>query len=273
MNGLDDPIARALPSAFGPSQATSWSARAAQSERVRAVAVCFAGRCLRPLGYVEVKVGTSCTTRTCDLLLRRQALSSTELTRYVTGAERGLRSPDARAFNAPLYRLSYLGKKIPSGHGFRRRPIVAADFRLRSRELHAGSCSIRIPLRLCPHASASSGVGVSLHRGWLRPGSRGRGPPCTSRAAHTRLRTAECMGTAEVRRSTALVERGLAFRASCRTLSGQYRRMSCGKLLKSCGSEESRPSRRCAKVGPAKQKARFLSEAGPLGYRARRACA
>jgi hypothetical protein len=30
----------------------------------------------------------------------------------VSGAERGLRSPDARAFNAPLYLLSYLGKLI-----------------------------------------------------------------------------------------------------------------------------------------------------------------
>jgi hypothetical protein len=28
----------------------------------------------------------------------------------VAGTERGLRSPDARAFNAPLYLLSYLGK-------------------------------------------------------------------------------------------------------------------------------------------------------------------
>ena len=28
----------------------------------------------------------------------------------MSGAERGLRSPDARAFNAPLYLLSYLGK-------------------------------------------------------------------------------------------------------------------------------------------------------------------
>ena len=30
----------------------------------------------------------------------------------MSGAERGLRSPDARAFNAPLYLLSYLGKLI-----------------------------------------------------------------------------------------------------------------------------------------------------------------
>ena len=28
----------------------------------------------------------------------------------MSGAERGLRSPDARAFNGPLYLLSYLGK-------------------------------------------------------------------------------------------------------------------------------------------------------------------
>ena len=30
----------------------------------------------------------------------------------MAGTERGLRSPDARAFNAPLYLLSYLGKLI-----------------------------------------------------------------------------------------------------------------------------------------------------------------
>lgn len=30
----------------------------------------------------------------------------------MSGAERGLRSPDARAFNAPLYLLSYLGNLI-----------------------------------------------------------------------------------------------------------------------------------------------------------------
>ena len=75
----------------------------------------------------------------------------------MSGAERGLRSSDAGAFNAPLHLLSYLGKLIwrlvrdsnprlptrqagtlateltrqrnPSGHGFRRRPLVAADFR------------------------------------------------------------------------------------------------------------------------------------------------
>ena len=38
------------------------------------------------------------------------ALDPAELTRHLPGAERGLRSPDARAFNAPLYRLSYLGE-------------------------------------------------------------------------------------------------------------------------------------------------------------------
>ena len=38
------------------------------------------------------------------------ALDPAELTRHLPGAERGLRSPAARAFNAPLYRLSYLGK-------------------------------------------------------------------------------------------------------------------------------------------------------------------
>jgi hypothetical protein len=30
----------------------------------------------------------------------------------MSGAERGLRSPGARAFNAPLYLLSYLGQLI-----------------------------------------------------------------------------------------------------------------------------------------------------------------
>lgn len=139
-------------------------------ERVRAVAVCFAGRCLRPLGYVEMKDGTSCTIRTCDLL-RRQALPSTELTRSATGAERGLRSPDARAFNAPLYRLSYLGKS-PSGHGFRRRPIVAADFRLRSvsstqapvqDESHFGCVHTRAPRQAS--VSRCTGAGLDLGPG------------------------------------------------------------------------------------------------------------
>jgi hypothetical protein len=48
----------------------------------------------------------------------------------------------------------------------------------------------RISLRLCPHASASSGVGVSLHRGWPSTWVQGSRPPCTSRAAHTRV--ADC---------------------------------------------------------------------------------
>ena len=58
-------------------------------------------------------VGTSCTTRTCGLRIRKPALwIPAELTRFCSGAERGLRSPDARAFNAPLYLLSYLGHLI-----------------------------------------------------------------------------------------------------------------------------------------------------------------
>jgi hypothetical protein len=57
--------------------------------------------------------GTSCTNRTCDLRCRKPALlGPSELTRFCTGTERGLRSHDARAFNAPLYLLSYLGNLI-----------------------------------------------------------------------------------------------------------------------------------------------------------------
>jgi len=76
---------------------------------------------------------------------------------------------------------------------------------------------------------------------------QGSMPPCTSRAAHTRF--ADC-GVHGHSRSEAVggpTGVGLAFRASCRTLSGQYRCMSCGKLLKSGSSEELRPWCLCAK--------------------------
>lgn len=106
------------------------------------------------------------------------------------GAERGLRSPDARAFNAPLYLLSYLGKliwrlvresnprlparqagtlateltkQIPSGHGFRRRPIVAADFHPRS------VSSTRVP---CSGVACGIRTRVSTLKGWCPGPSR-----------------------------------------------------------------------------------------------------
>ena len=44
-----------LRSAFGPSLRNVLVGCAAQSERTRAFAVWFAGRCLRPLGYVEMR--------------------------------------------------------------------------------------------------------------------------------------------------------------------------------------------------------------------------
>jgi hypothetical protein len=108
----------------------------------------------------------------------------------MSGAERGLRSPDARAFNAPLYLLSYLGeliwrlvresnprlparqagtlateltKQIPSGHGFRRRPIVAADFHPRS------VSSTKVP---CSGVACGIRTRVSTLKGWCPGPSR-----------------------------------------------------------------------------------------------------
>lgn len=105
-------------------------------------------------------VGTSCTTRTCDLRLRRPALCvPAELTRLViAGAERGFarfarpsardfvasnacgveRSPDARAFNAPLYLLSYLGNAVW-------RPVRESNPRLPARQ--AGTLAAELTRR------------------------------------------------------------------------------------------------------------------------------
>ena len=123
------------------------------------------------------------------------ALDPAELTRFcLSGAERGNRTPDARAFNAPLYLLSYLGKPIwrpvrdsnprlptrqagtlateltrqcdPSGHGFRRRPIVAADFHPRS------VSSTRVP---CAGVACGIRTRVSILKEWCpRPSRRTR---------------------------------------------------------------------------------------------------
>jgi hypothetical protein len=100
------------------------------------------------------------------------------------------RTPDARAFNAPLYLLSYLGKLIwrlvressprlparqagtlateltrqhPSGHGFRRRPIVAADFHPRS------VSSTKVP---CAGVACGIRTRVSTLKGWRPRTSR-----------------------------------------------------------------------------------------------------
>ena len=130
----------------------------------------------------------------------------------MSGAERGLRSPDARAFNAPLYRLSYLGKptwrlvresnprlparqagtlateltkQIPSGHGFRRRPIVAADFHPRSVSstkvpysgvacgiARAVALGLRPALRRVQRAARVERTRVSTLKGWCPEPSR-----------------------------------------------------------------------------------------------------
>ena len=63
----------------------------------------FAGRCLRPLGYVESEIGASWTTRTSNRRLRRPVLYSIELTRQRTAISAvstrdasGLRKPEVR---------------------------------------------------------------------------------------------------------------------------------------------------------------------------------
>jgi hypothetical protein len=58
----------------------------------------------------------------------------------MTGAERGLRSPDARAFNAPLYQLSYLGQIIW-------RLVRESNPRLPARQAGTASQHLRQPLR------------------------------------------------------------------------------------------------------------------------------
>ena len=73
-----------------------------------------------------------------------------------SGAKRGLRSPDARAFNAPLYQLSYLSKKTDI-----------------SRTTPNSTSAV-------PKRERPVGRGVSLHVAW--PGPR------TSRTANTMSR-------------------------------------------------------------------------------------
>ena len=65
------------------------------------------------------------------------ALDPAELTRHLPGAERGLRSPAARAFNAPLNRLSYLGKLW--------RPVRESNPRLPTRQ--AGTLAAELTRR------------------------------------------------------------------------------------------------------------------------------
>ena len=69
-------------------------------------------RCSRQCCSRFMKGGPTCTTRTCNPLLRRQVLWSIELTREKRtrgGAARRDRTFDARIFSPALYRLSYRG--------------------------------------------------------------------------------------------------------------------------------------------------------------------
>jgi hypothetical protein len=73
----------------------------------------FTVRCSRQCCSRSAKGGPTCTTRTCNPLLRRQVLWSIELTRGKEGERGGAarrdRTFDARIFNPALYRLSYRG--------------------------------------------------------------------------------------------------------------------------------------------------------------------
>jgi hypothetical protein len=133
---------------------------------------------------------------------------------------------------------------VNEAHSIRSRvpapPNRCGRFPPAKRELHAGFCSNKSHFG-CVHTRAPRQASVSrctVPGIDLGPGVDAR--PCTSRAAHTRLRTAECMGTAEVRRSASLIEGSPSALRAGRD-AGQCRRMSCGKLLKSCGSGESLP--------------------------------
>lgn len=70
-------------------------------------------RCSRQCSSRSMKGGPTCTTRTCNPLLRRQVLWSIELTRERKEKrvvpQEGIETFDARTFNPALYRLSYRG--------------------------------------------------------------------------------------------------------------------------------------------------------------------
>ena len=69
----------------------------------------------------------------------------------MSGAERGLQSPDARAFNAPLYPLSYLGKMTW-------RPVRDSNPRLPARQ--AGTLAAELT-RQTIHPVTGSGAAQS----------------------------------------------------------------------------------------------------------------
>ena len=72
----------------------------------------------------------------------------------MSGAERGNRTPDARAFNAPLYLLSYLGKPIW-------RPVRDSNPRLPTRQ--AGTLATELTKQI-PSYSSPVGSGCLLNK-------------------------------------------------------------------------------------------------------------
>ena len=70
----------------------------------------------------------------------------------MSGAERGNRTPDTRAFNAPLYLMSYLGKLIW-------RPVRDSNPRLPTRQ--AGTLATELT-RQAFHPVTGSGAAQSL---------------------------------------------------------------------------------------------------------------
>lgn len=181
---------------------------------------------------------------------------------------------------------------MPSGDGFRRRPIVAADFHLQS--FRSTKASGLIPLRLCSSASAVPRCDVLSLRERRRPCAAHSGRPRTSRDAcpavvpeHTRNE----MSWSGYRASNPGPRpwRGRALPAELYPLGANaHRTQLCrrvrGNLLKSDPPEPTR--RRCIPAGregePAadrlveNKKARILSESGPrrvIEWRVRALCA
>lgn len=188
---------------------------------------------------------------------------------------------------------------MPSGDGFRRRPIVAADFHPRRASLMEVpgvgiACGTRTrvsglkarrpePSRRTRHATSAVpererpvGRGVSLHVAW-RPGTKGRAHPGPPTPCHV---ATECTGTPEVERMTGLEPmpwpwRGLALPAelhprSCKVSHRPVPVSPCGNLLKSVHRK-----RWCDRIGrwpvplrrpveATMKKARILIRPGPL---------
>ncbi len=159
-----------------------------------------------------------------------------------------------------------LTRRMPSGDGFRRRPIVAAGFRPRS-----------------VSSTRASGTGFKLHFGCAQTRASRRmwclaardlakdrahpGPPTPCRVA------SECMDTPEVglrRRQCVAVDEPVPGRR-CKTVPRPVPRSSCGKLLKSIhrcrwwrslGSPG--PRQRAGRLKRQRKKARNLLDSGPL---------